>query len=553
VRLSRIILLLLVLSGSLPAIASSPDVEKFLWPPQIERERNADRTTGYYWVTNDTFVGSARGGEGVSFLSVFGDVQPVCSSLDDPICTELIKNNRGNWWTNTVLNECSLDGNRYPCIEGVTSELSGEKNSLDFFKYVPGNTWKADDSKGLIPGGAAGLWGNKSKDDGIRYLVVFAGPTGVYDRSGKTEVGSPLVDFQTSIVATRILKGDFKPDFLSTDNSGVKRITGSAPTYCLWVDEGECGYQVPFPANTRLELSVNIPDYFGGFLIGRMKDPSVKIQSLDQKRINLKVSAEPIEVPLLLAQVSAEKASKQLVDYFNNPKNYLCIQGDSTCKKGVVGVGSLSSGDTAFEHFTNFEPFLPPNAALMMPTWSFKSHRTNLGSCQRTSGFQGLVSTNAAIYAGDPPKMVDGELTYKVAGVHHDSAGKVFQGSYDLTIQSAIGRCIYRLGNNSIKASVSVVNSGGENVVATTGFTERDGWIRISVNGFTFSQPTIKVKLTQSTSTSDANVKPTPSATATPAVVTAPAKKVTITCVKGKITKKVSAENPKCPKGYKKK
>jgi hypothetical protein len=33
----------------------------------------------------------------------------------------------------------------------------------------------------------------------------------------------------------------------------------------------------------------------------------------------------------------------------------------------------------------------------------------------------------------------------------------------------------------------------------------------------------------------------------------AAAKKTTITCVKGKLTKKVIAVNPKCPKGYKKK
>ena len=30
-------------------------------------------------------------------------------------------------------------------------------------------------------------------------------------------------------------------------------------------------------------------------------------------------------------------------------------------------------------------------------------------------------------------------------------------------------------------------------------------------------------------------------------------KKTTITCVKGKLTKKVTAVNPKCPAGYKKK
>ena len=47
---------------------------------------------------------------------------------------------------------------------------------------------------------------------------------------------------------------------------------------------------------------------------------------------------------------------------------------------------------------------------------------------------------------------------------------------------------------------------------------------------------------------------PTPTPTANP-VVTAKAaqKKTTITCVKGKTTKKVTAVSPKCPNGYKKK
>jgi hypothetical protein len=58
-------------------------------------------------------------------------------------------------------------------------------------------------------------------------------------------------------------------------------------------------------------------------------------------------------------------------------------------------------------------------------------------------------------------------------------------------------------------------------------------------------------------------VKPTPSPTPTPtATATAtptaapqksPVKKSTIICLKGKTTKKVTAVNPKCPAGYKKK
>ncbi|NDE48230.1 MAG: hypothetical protein EB019_04610, partial [Actinobacteria bacterium] len=45
----------------------------------------------------------------------------------------------------------------------------------------------------------------------------------------------------------------------------------------------------------------------------------------------------------------------------------------------------------------------------------------------------------------------------------------------------------------------------------------------------------------------------TPTPTPTPTVIAPVAKKITITCIKGKTTKKVSGVNPKCPKGYKKK
>jgi len=46
----------------------------------------------------------------------------------------------------------------------------------------------------------------------------------------------------------------------------------------------------------------------------------------------------------------------------------------------------------------------------------------------------------------------------------------------------------------------------------------------------------------------------TPALNPTPEVTTKPvAKKITITCTKGKLIKKVSAVAPKCPTGYKKK
>jgi hypothetical protein len=46
---------------------------------------------------------------------------------------------------------------------------------------------------------------------------------------------------------------------------------------------------------------------------------------------------------------------------------------------------------------------------------------------------------------------------------------------------------------------------------------------------------------------------PTPVATPAPTPTKAVVKATTITCIKGKTTKKVTAVNPKCPSGYKKK
>jgi hypothetical protein len=77
---------------------------------------------------------------------------------------------------------------------------------------------------------------------------------------------------------------------------------------------------------------------------------------------------------------------------------------------------------------------------------------------------------------------------------------------------------------------------------------ESNGWLRLRADNFEFSSPVIKAKLSQEA--------PAPTATPIPEVTTpsTPAKKKsTITCAKGKTTKKVTAVSPKCPSGYKKK
>ena len=548
-RFALLLLLILAFPLNLSTSASTPEVDKYLWPPKIDTEKSASRTTGYFWTTSDNFAGNARNAQGVSFLGVPDLPLHLCDGVRDPKCTPSIE--AGKWWlSNVILNECSRDKSKYPCIDGVAIERDGKLKSLKFEKQVPGNTWPADDELGLIPGGSASIWSDQNGESEIRYLVVFAGSAGPADTL-QNRPAMPLTEFQVSIVATKVLKGDFQPDAVVTDGAGKRTWTNFAPDYCVWVDKGECGYRVDFPKPVRLQLSANIPLNFGGFLIGRMQNAEVSIGTRVSGLANLKVTAEPVLIPLLKSVIRSEAASKELIQHFNSPRKFRCADGDENCRKGLVGVGTASSGEIAFEYYDLFESGLPKTASLMMPTWSFRSEQTYFGRCANFGVFQGLVATNAAIYQGDPPKFVNGELTYKVAGVHLDSAGKVFQGSYDLVLRSTSARCIYKLENSPLQASISVENLQGSNVISTTSFVERDGWIRMSANGFTFSQPTIKVKLTQAPSSSSKNGKTTP--TPSP-IASQPATKVTtIICVKGKFTKKVSAVNPKCPKGYKKK
>jgi hypothetical protein len=111
-------------------------------------------------------------------------------------------------------------------------------------------------------------------------------------------------------------------------------------------------------------------------------------------------------------------------------------------------------------------------------------------------------------------------------------------------MSSAVARCLYGFSQAPIGATISIVSETGEPNVATTLVREKDGFLNLAAYNFTFSSPTVRVKLTQEAAA--------PAATPTSAAPVM-AKKTSITCVKGKTSKKVTAVNPKCPTGYKKK
>jgi hypothetical protein len=146
------------------------------------------------------------------------------------------------------------------------------------------------------------------------------------------------------------------------------------------------------------------------------------------------------------------------------------------------------------------------------------------------------VVTNASIFENGPPEFKDGSLNYRVAGIHNNIDGSEFKGRYTYVVRSDTARCYYGFSNAPIEARVEVVSTNNAKQLATVLVSEKEGFIKLQADNFTFSSPTITVKLSQKS-----------------AIKVVPKKSITITCIKGNLVKKISGTAPKCPTGYKKK
>jgi hypothetical protein len=206
-------------------------------------------------------------------------------------------------------------------------------------------------------------------------------------------------------------------------------------------------------------------------------------------------------------------------------------------------------------------PQIKDKASATLSTWTFntlsRGELANANACIKDADdLVGFVTTNAAAYSAGPPAFNRElqSLDYKVIAPHHTAKGEIFRGTYDLKIRASIARCIYGFTESPIQGSISIVAEDGSMQVATQTVNESAGWLSLSANGFTYSSPTISAKLTQKAPepvliapTQTPTPTPSPVATAKPVV-----KKVTITCTKGKTTKKITAPKPACPTGFKK-
>ena len=231
----------------------------------------------------------------------------------------------------------------------------------------------------------------------------------------------------------------------------------------------------------------------------------------------------------------------------------MCIR-DRFSTIAILRDGNDRHNEQTLSEYVQWLPLLGEKAQAMPTMWAVETMsqegdpKSQIASCiNKTNNLAGLVTTNAAEYIDGPPAFANNTLDYKVAATHFEKDGTtVFQGTYDLLMSSDVARCIYGFTKAPIKATISVTNDTGGASVASTVINEANGWLTLGAYGFTYSNPTISVKLTQDAPV----VVPAPSTpVATKPVPAKPVPQKIITCVKGKTTLRTVLKT--CPKGYK--
>ena len=506
----------------------------------------------------------------------------LCKSVSDEYCS------KGNFYDyNAVLPVC-VSESQTNCIESLFGKnLSGGIDKASFQNYTflnHPNMFLGDPAKGVPMAGSPSIWklSGLPHSGGDEYAIV-AGLDGIYSKTNSFDRFEDFylylfpVSRKTGIYAQTDVNGfeNFSKCIQKIDGNGRGSLGcgGGAQEFgnfrcAVKTDQnGDCYLQRPFPSESRFEINVRLAKEPIGWMHGRMLNPTMDISQSPSGGVTLKVEAGSVKVPTFYYGEQFSKQPASLQDYWNK-----CLPlfqcGNSTRKANSspwsnpngnernIADYAESFGDRAINLVSIFGDVAANKSVAVPSSWNMRSlSRSEMskanGCFSEGQGIKGIVTTNSTTYSEGPPIFKDGTLNYKVASAHFNPDGTEFKGTYNLVMRADVARCLYKFSAAPLTASIEVVSDGGQTSIATTVFGEKKGWVELAAYNFGFSAPTVRVKLSQEAEvavTPSPTPNPTPSASGKPVVKT-----VTITCIKGKTSKKVTSAKPKCPAGYKKK
>ena len=480
-------------------------------------------------------------------------IMTLCTSLTDEACT------KGN--AISTLNHLP------PCIAPITTncissvyaiDAAGKKTEGAFVKYATPD-YKYDypaSERNNLPQGKSqgGIWQIPGVTHSGGNDLYFASTllNGWLEKNAGVQVSNEIFEFnsmESAINPVKEITGDFQ-QAIPSDSSNPSRdgsksggvganinLPAAEANACVMIGGGICYSAQEFPKEFRFGMKVTLGRAMQGWFHGRIFQPVIDVQSDGSGQV-LTFEALPVQVPTLYERVNTSDLSAEFKSYLSG--NRVFSEGSGYFMPG-------NSGNEAIEMAGFWLPLVKDKATTSRTYWNVRTLEGNQDSdvsrCSTDSNkLAGIVTTNSLVYSAGPPayNKAEGSLDYKLLSPHFTAKGDEAIGTYDLVLRSDVARCIYGFSKAPIQAVVSIVNAEGENKVATTLIREKDGWLTLSANGFTFSSPTIRVKLSQEAA----------AAPVVPAKVSV--KKTTITCTKGKTTKKVSGVKPKCPTGFRK-
>ena len=531
-----------------------------------------------------------------------------CSSLQDPSCL-----NAKYFKYAATLGMCTgkliVD-----CITSVdAADENGKKLAVNYVRPFTGSFYTpfdGDSSVGLPSGRAAEIVDIPSAphSGGTQYLIVvhndgiwLAGQSKFSSRTFNAQIyaitfAPPPIGIGKVFQTTTVFKGQkLTRDPINGDFA--------SQTSCVVYSSREkiCAMPNTMPLNINFTVNVKTSVSRSGWFHGRVSNAKTTFSVDNDKSTTISFSGNPVVVPTFAAWFKEAELPPTITTFNKSYPNRVNNIGYGD-KTGLFGANKkpgdeLGGGvpiESAMSLFTKIKEYdqlgidnlnlwisaAKNDQAMSSPTrWIYQNIDSSPGgatpppdtkqpqvgpggqqqgkkvdpmiSCyaKNMGNFSGVVSTNATQYISGPPTFdqTTQSLDYAVAAPHLLANGNVFEGSYNLEIDASLARCIYGLTDAPISATISVIGIDGVDKVATKsiGFSPDGKYLRLSAAGFTFSSPIIRVKLAQNGSVTAKSTVPAPTKASVATKV--------ITCVKGKISKRVSGTNPKCPIGYIKK
>ncbi len=283
----------------------------------------------------------------------------------------------------------------------------------------------------------------------------------------------------------------FEPTMVEAEIIPFSRVSGGGASVCAFQVSNACADPADFVKDTKVQLTFRLPSALGGWYSGRMKDPVIEVTPISPSVNRITVASEPVEVAAL--GLVKDKSS------FTPVENMWVQNNGRWFTNGGTATGANSWQDNIFPFIENYRPQVQDRAIGTDMVWKMRTIDAGGGSgcLADKSKVLGIVTTNALGYDIGSPAFKDGYLEYNVAGLHYLPNGKdLVLGTYDLVMRSETARCLYGFSNAPVSATVTVVGVGDQ-TVASTIVSERNGWLKLAAYGFTFSEKEIQVKIAQ--------------------------------------------------------